>query len=143
MAQGESPEDTLKMWDDEEALQISTAHCVRRPTEGAAKAKGGGAGEEVLPPIAWLSAGALQGNEADAGPAVQLLQASDCSSQRGAALALTLHSLRLRRASTPGGSRQTSAAGPSRANFASRSLRRALLMPQVNTGSLYRCGKRT
>ena len=26
---------------------------------------------------------------------------------------------------------------------ASRSLRRALLMPQVNTGSRYRCGKRT
>ena len=34
-------------------------------------------------------------------------------------------------------------AGPSRAKSASRSLRRALLMPQVNTGSLYRCGKRT
>ena len=33
--------------------------------------------------------------------------------------------------------------GPSRAKSASRSLRRALLMPQVNTGSLYRCGKRT
>ena len=29
------------------------------------------------------------------------------------------------------------------APFASRSLRRALLMPQVNPGSLYRCGKRT
>ena len=27
--------------------------------------------------------------------------------------------------------------------FAPRSVRRALLMPQVNTGSLYRCGKRT
>ena len=33
--------------------------------------------------------------------------------------------------------------GPSRAQSASRSLRRALLMPPVNTGSLYRCGKRT
>ena len=31
--------------------------------------------------------------------------------------------------------------GPSREKIASRSLRRALLMPQVNTGSLYRCGK--
>ena len=30
--------------------------------------------------------------------------------------------------------------GPSRAKSASRSLRRALLMPQVNPGSLYRCG---
>ena len=27
------------------------------------------------------------------------------------------------------------------ANFASRSLRRALLMPQVNPGSRYRCGR--
>ena len=33
--------------------------------------------------------------------------------------------------------------GPSRAKSAPRSLRRALLMPQVNTGSRYRCGKRT
>ena len=33
--------------------------------------------------------------------------------------------------------------GPSRANYASRSLRRALLIPQVNPGSLYRCGKRS
>ena len=34
--------------------------------------------------------------------------------------------------------------GPSsRANSAPRSLRRALLTPQANTGSLYRCGKRT
>ena len=33
--------------------------------------------------------------------------------------------------------------GPSSPKPASRSLRRALLMPQVNTGSLYRCGKRT
>ena len=33
--------------------------------------------------------------------------------------------------------------GPSRAKSASRSLRRALLIPQVNTGSLYRCGNRT
>ena len=33
--------------------------------------------------------------------------------------------------------------GPSRANPAPRSLRRALLVPQVNTGALYRCGKRT
>ena len=33
--------------------------------------------------------------------------------------------------------------GPPRRNPASRSLRRALLMPQVNTGSLYRRGKRT
>ena len=32
--------------------------------------------------------------------------------------------------------------GPSRATSAPRSLRRALLMPQVNTGSRYRCGKR-
>ena len=31
--------------------------------------------------------------------------------------------------------------GPSREKSASRSLRRALLMPQVNAGSLYRCGK--
>ena len=31
--------------------------------------------------------------------------------------------------------------GPSRAKSASRSWRRALLMPQVNPGSLYRCGK--
>ena len=31
--------------------------------------------------------------------------------------------------------------GPSRAKSASRSLRRALLMPQVNTGSLYRCSR--
>ena len=30
-----------------------------------------------------------------------------------------------------------------RANSATRSLRRALLPPQVNPGSLYRCGKRT
>ena len=30
-----------------------------------------------------------------------------------------------------------------RAKPASRSFRRALLTPQVNTGSLYRCGKRT
>ena len=35
------------------------------------------------------------------------------------------------------------AAGPSRAKSASRSLRRALLMPQANTGSIYRCGERT
>ena len=34
-----------------------------------------------------------------------------------------------------------SLAGPSRAKSASRSLRRALLTPQVNTGSLYRCGR--
>ena len=33
--------------------------------------------------------------------------------------------------------------GPSRAKSASRSLQRALLMPQVNTGPRYRCGKRT
>ena len=33
--------------------------------------------------------------------------------------------------------------GPSRAKSASHSFRRALLMPQVNTGSLYRYGKRT
>ena len=33
--------------------------------------------------------------------------------------------------------------GPSRAKTASRSLRRALLTPQVNTGSLYRCAKST
>ena len=33
--------------------------------------------------------------------------------------------------------------GPSRAKSALCSLRRALLMPQVNTGSLYRCDKRT
>ena len=33
--------------------------------------------------------------------------------------------------------------GPSRAKSAARSLRRALLMPQVNTRSRYRCGKRT
>ena len=33
--------------------------------------------------------------------------------------------------------------GPSRAKSASRSLWRALLMSQVNTGSLYRRGKRT
>ena len=33
--------------------------------------------------------------------------------------------------------------GPSRAKSAPRSLRRALLMPQVITGSFYRCGKRT
>ena len=33
--------------------------------------------------------------------------------------------------------------GPSRANFTSRSVRRVLLMPQVNPGSPYRCGKRT
>ena len=33
--------------------------------------------------------------------------------------------------------------GPSRAKSASRSLRRALLIPQVHPGSLYRCGKRT
>ena len=33
--------------------------------------------------------------------------------------------------------------GPSRARSASRSSRRALLMPRVNPGSLYRCGKRT
>ena len=33
--------------------------------------------------------------------------------------------------------------GPSRAESASRSLRRALLMPLVNPGSLYRSGKRT
>ena len=31
---------------------------------------------------------------------------------------------------------------PSRAKSALRSLRRALLMPRVNPGSLYRCGKR-
>ena len=35
------------------------------------------------------------------------------------------------------------AAGPSRAKSAPRSLRRALLMPQANPGSRYRCGKRT
>ena len=34
-------------------------------------------------------------------------------------------------------------AGPSREKSAPRSLRRALLMPQVNPGSLNRCGKRT
>ena len=34
----------------------------------------------------------------------------------------------------------SSDSGPSRAKSAPRSLRRALLMPQVNTGSLYRCG---
>ena len=33
--------------------------------------------------------------------------------------------------------------GPSRAQSASLSLRRALLTPQVNPGSRYRCGKRT
>ena len=33
--------------------------------------------------------------------------------------------------------------GPPRANSAPRSLRRALLMPQVNPGSLYRRGERT
>ena len=33
--------------------------------------------------------------------------------------------------------------GPSRAKSVPRSLRRALLMPQDNTGSLIRCGKRT
>ena len=33
--------------------------------------------------------------------------------------------------------------GPSGATSAPRSLRRALLIPQVNPGSLYRCGKRT
>ena len=33
--------------------------------------------------------------------------------------------------------------GPSRAKSAPRSLRRALLTPQVNAGSLYRCGNRT
>ena len=33
--------------------------------------------------------------------------------------------------------------GPSRAKSASRSLRRALLVPQVNPGSLYRCSKGT
>ena len=32
--------------------------------------------------------------------------------------------------------------GPSRSKSASRSSRRALLMPQVNPGSRYRCGKR-
>ena len=31
--------------------------------------------------------------------------------------------------------------GPPRAQSAPRSLRRALLMPQVHPGSLYRCGK--
>ena len=36
-----------------------------------------------------------------------------------------------------------SSRSPSRAKSAPRSLRRALLMPQVNPGSLYRCGKRT
>ena len=34
-----------------------------------------------------------------------------------------------------------STSGPFRAQSASRSLRRLLLMPQVKTGSLYRCGK--
>ena len=34
-------------------------------------------------------------------------------------------------------------AGPSRAKSAPRSLRSALLIPKVNTGSFYRCGKRT
>ena len=33
--------------------------------------------------------------------------------------------------------------GPSGAKSASCSVRRALLMPQIKTGSLYRCGKRT
>ena len=33
--------------------------------------------------------------------------------------------------------------GPSRAKSASRSARRALLTPQVNPGSRYRCGSRT
>ena len=33
--------------------------------------------------------------------------------------------------------------GPSRAKSAPRSLRSALLIPKVNTGSFYRCGKRT
>ena len=33
--------------------------------------------------------------------------------------------------------------GPSRAKSASQSLRRALLMPQVNPGSRYRCGRGT
>ena len=33
--------------------------------------------------------------------------------------------------------------GPSREKVRSRSLRRALLMPQVHPGSLYRCGKST
>ena len=33
--------------------------------------------------------------------------------------------------------------GPSRAKSASRSLRRALLTPQVNTGSRYRCRRST
>ena len=35
------------------------------------------------------------------------------------------------------------APGPSRAKSASRSLRRALLIPQANTGSLYRCAQST
>ena len=38
---------------------------------------------------------------------------------------------------------EDSRTGPSRAKSASRSLRRALLTPQANPGSLYRCGKRT
>ena len=33
--------------------------------------------------------------------------------------------------------------GPPRTLFASRSVRRSLLMPQVNLGSVYRCGKST
>ena len=44
------------------------------------------------------------------------------------------------------GCRTTSSActtGPSRAKSASRSLRSALLMPQVHPGSLHRCGNRT
>ena len=42
-----------------------------------------------------------------------------------------------------GGEVLTQNYGPSRVKSASRSLRRALLMPQANTGSIYRCGKRT
>ena len=38
---------------------------------------------------------------------------------------------------------ETTPMGPSREKSASRSLRRALLTPQVNPGSLYRCAKRT
>ena len=41
----------------------------------------------------------------------------------------------------PEAQEQHAAARP--APFASRSVRRALLMPQANPGSLFRCGKRT
>ena len=37
----------------------------------------------------------------------------------------------------------TGGAGPSRAKSASRSLQRALLTPQVNAGSRYRCSRST